>query len=77
MHGSLMSNSYSRLYVLDTDRNPASPNDVFQMPLNGVDPIFQIEIKFDAFGGIRIDDGCVHVVGRVVVADGLVKNPVA
>ena len=51
-------------------------DDVFQMPLHGVDPAFGIEMIFEAVVGVRIGDGGIDVVFDMIIADDFLENPV-
>ena len=52
-------------------------NDVFIVPLHGVDPAFQVEPVFYGITIIGVIDGCINVVFHVVVANSQVEDFVA
>ena len=52
-------------------------DDVFQVPLYGVYPAFQVETVVYRVTLKRVVDGRVDVVGDVIIVDGLVENFVA
>ena len=52
-------------------------NDVFVVPLHGVDPAFQVEPVFYGITIIGVIDGCINVVFHVVVANSQVEDFVA
>jgi len=47
-----------------------------QVPLHGVDPVFQIEQMLQRTGRIGVVDRLMHVIGFVIFFDALAKNPV-
>ena len=49
-------------------------DEVFEMPLHGVDPCFLIEMPFDGLGFEGVMARMVHIVELMVVGDGLVED---
>ena len=48
--------------------------DVLEMPLNGVDPTFQLETVLDCTFVKRIIDRCINVISHMIVIDRLIEN---
>ena len=49
-------------------------NQVLIMPLNGIDPAFQIEAVLDTVFRIWITDGCIDIIGDVIVGNHPIEN---
>ena len=52
-------------------------NDVFKMPLHGIDPVLQVEIVFDGLEFVGVVHRGIHTVGDVVVEHRAIENLVA
>ena len=51
-------------------------DDIFQMPLYRINPVFQIKIKLYTFYLIRIMHGCIHIIRNMIRFRSLFKYPV-
>ena len=49
-------------------------NQVFQMPLHRINPVFQVETVLDGTFGVWITDGAIYVVRLVIVIDSLAED---
>ena len=52
-------------------------DDVFQMPLYRVDPVFQVQQIFDRTVFIRVIDRCIHMVCPMIIGNNLRKYSIA
>ena len=50
------------------------PDDVFQMPLNSIDPILQIEQGFETVFRKWVRHGCIHVIRSVIILNTSLEN---
>ena len=49
-------------------------DDILIMPLNGVDPTFQIQVELDAVPLIRIMNGGVYIICQMIVLNHLIED---